>query len=171
MKKMMQVAACGLFLVVVSAVAAAPPIPTNFDPIVFEQRFNKADKGNKGKLTRAEAYAEFPRMPEFFDEIDTNKDGFITLAEVRRAIDKRVNAAMDASKASKRYGSGNPGESASGEISPDNAETTQFSSEAAERSYRRNQQYELLARSNALPPNISGPFPNTRTNPIFQRSF
>jgi hypothetical protein len=171
MKKMMQFAACGLLLVAGCAVAAAPPVPANFDPIVFEQRFNKADKGKKGKLTRAEAYAEFPRAPEFFDEIDANKDGFITLAEVRRAIDKRVNAAMEASSPSKRYGSGNAGASAGGAIASGDAGTKQFSSEAEARRYYRSQQYESLAASTASQPKLNEPFTNTPTSPLLQKSF
>ena len=91
-----------LLITTVPAFAAAPLV--NFDPVSFERRFNKADKTKTGRLSRAEATAEFPRMPEFFDEIDANKDGYITLPEVRKAMNKRVDAAMNASDPAKRYG-------------------------------------------------------------------
>jgi hypothetical protein len=92
-----------LFLLVSTLTFAGPTAPPAFDPIAFQQRFEKADLDKDGKLTREEAYAEFPRMPEYFDEIDANGDGRITLKEVRNAMEKRVNAALDASKAGKRY--------------------------------------------------------------------
>ena len=66
MKTQLQLCACALILST-GPIFAAAPIPT-MDPVVFEQRFHKADKDKNGKLSRAEAYAEFPRMPEFFDE-------------------------------------------------------------------------------------------------------
>lgn len=70
-----------------------------FDPAEFAQRFRAADKNKDGKLTRDEAYAAFPRIPQYFDEIDSNHDNAITLAEVTKAREKRVNAALAASKA------------------------------------------------------------------------
>ncbi len=91
-------------LLLVSPFAYGVPASSEvIDPKVFKMRFEKADINKDGKLTRQEAFAEFPRMPEFFDEIDANADGAITLAEVRRTMEKRVNAAMEANKAGKRY--------------------------------------------------------------------
>ena len=58
-------------LAFVSAVAMAEAVPTHFDKADFQKRFHAADKDKNGKLSRTEAYSEFPRMPEFFDEIDT----------------------------------------------------------------------------------------------------
>ena len=79
-----------------------------------------------------------------------NKDGFITLAEVRRAMDRRVNAAMDAGKTGKRYGL-DAGASGAAKA-PDSAvkQPKQFSSEAEARRYYQNQYYESLAASKAL---------------------
>lgn len=91
-------------LLLLSTAAWAQTAAERFDPVQFEKRFHQADRGKKGKLSRQEAYAEFPRMPEFFDEIDSNKDNFITLDEVHRAVERRVNAAMDASQGASRYG-------------------------------------------------------------------
>ncbi|HSG21812.1 MAG TPA: hypothetical protein VLA64_02515, partial [Azonexus sp.] len=64
-----------LLLMPLLAVAASS---AEFDPVKFEKRFRAADKNMDGKLSRAEARPEFPRMPEFFDEIDANQDGLIT---------------------------------------------------------------------------------------------
>ena len=79
---------------------AAESTSGQIDPAAFEQRFKAADKDKDGKLTRKEAYEAFPRMPEFFGEIDRNRDDSITLEEVRRAMEKRVDAAIDAGKPS-----------------------------------------------------------------------
>lgn len=64
----------------------------------FNKRFQAADVDKNGKLTRAEAYAAFPLMPQYFDEIDVNRDGSITLIEVEAAMNKRVDAALAASQ-------------------------------------------------------------------------
>jgi phage-related tail fiber protein len=70
----------------------------------FKKRFQAADVDKDGKLTRAEAYAAFPLIPQYFDEIDMNRDGSITMVEVDAAMNKRVDAALAASKtASGRY--------------------------------------------------------------------
>ena len=160
--------ACALIFAAAPVMAAAPI--ANFDPVVFEQRFNKADKGKKGKLSRAEAYAEFPRMPEFFDEIDTNKDGFITLAEVRQAMDRRVSAAMDAASPAKRYGL-DAGASAAAKAPPAPEKPKQFSSDAEARRYYRDQYYESIAGSKALARERGESVSNLPQNTIINKSF
>ena len=89
-----------LILLAVALPAVAAENAGQIDPAAFEQRFKSADKDKDGKLTRKEAYEAFPRMPEFFNEIDRNRDDSITLEEVRRAMEKRVDAAIDAGKPS-----------------------------------------------------------------------
>jgi hypothetical protein len=136
-------------LMLVSTSVWADATGRQFDPVEFEKRFHAADQGNKGKLSRKEAYAEFPRMPEFFDEIDTNKDGFITLKEVHDTMERRVNAAMDASKPSSRYGNLDSGNTDAGKKNPDVAgkgagQQPAFTSEAEERRYRRMEFYEKI---------------------------
>lgn len=47
-------------------------------------RFKKLDTDGDGRISRAEAQAA-PRLAQHFDEIDTNKDGFITPDELAAA--------------------------------------------------------------------------------------
>ena len=132
----------------ISTIAMAAPPPEKFNQAAFEKRFHAADKAHTGKLSRQAAYAEFPRMPEFFDEIDANKDNFITLAEVKRAMDRRVNAAINASQDSKRYtGTANPLGNGVPESAAENTPAPQFSSKAEAKRQYRYDYYESLAGS------------------------
>ena len=169
MKTQLQLCACALILST-GPIFAAAQIPT-MDPVVFEQRFHKADKDKNGKLSRAEAYAEFPRMPEFFDEIDGNKDDSITLVEVRRALDKRINAAIEATKQPKKFGYVESGADAPATAPSTAAQPKQFSSAAEARRYTRNQYYEALAGSKALARERGEPVIDAPTNPVIKKSF
>jgi Ca2+-binding EF-hand superfamily protein len=51
--------------------------------------FKKLDTDGDGRISRAEAQAA-PRLAEHFDEIDANKDGFITMDEMKAAQAKRA---------------------------------------------------------------------------------
>jgi hypothetical protein len=77
--------------------------PENFSREIFERRFRAADKDGDGRLSRTEAYAEFPRAPKFFDEIDADRDRHVTLIEFNRAMERRAATAL---------GSGNLGAAA-----------------------------------------------------------
>ena len=55
----------------------------------MHERLKAADKDGDGKISRAEAVA-LPRIAKHFDEIDTNKDGFITREELKAFHDKRT---------------------------------------------------------------------------------
>src|SRR5512139_2395008 len=92
----MRTALACLFLASTSVLAAPPS--EQFDPVQFEKRFHRADANKDNQLTRKEAYAEFPRMPEFFDEIDSNRDDAITLLEVKQTLERRVDAAFKATQ-------------------------------------------------------------------------
>lgn len=129
----------GLFFA--SSLSIAAPTPPNIDPAAFEKRFRTADKDKNGKLSRDEAYAEFPRMPEYFDEIDRNKDNAITLKEVKQAMERRVNAAMNAAPGDKFYAP------AAGESTSGSATSPQFSSKSEARRQYRYDYYESLAGS------------------------
>lgn len=75
---------------------AQQALPENFSQEIFERRFRAADKDGDGRLSRTEAYAEFPRAPKFFDEIDASRDNHVTLIEFNQAMERRATAALDA---------------------------------------------------------------------------
>lgn len=52
--------------------------------------FKKVDTDGDGRISRAEAQAGAPRLAEHFDDIDANKDGFITMDEMKAAHAKRA---------------------------------------------------------------------------------
>lgn len=89
---------CLLFcLACLPALSMAQTSPDVFSREKFEKRFHAADRNGDRMLSREEAYAEFPRAPQFFDEIDLDHDGYITLVEVGQARTRRVEAAISAS--------------------------------------------------------------------------
>ena len=70
--------------------AQTPPEATKGDRAhKMQERFKAADKNGDGKISRAEAVA-LPRIAKQFDEIDTNKDGFITKEELKAQRYKRA---------------------------------------------------------------------------------
>jgi hypothetical protein len=149
-----------IVLMLASASVWAEATGGRFDPVEFEKRFHAADKGNKGKLSRQEAYAEFPRMPEFFDEIDANKDGYITLKEVHDAMERRVDAAMNASKPSNRYGNIDAGKEKANVAGKSAGQEPGFTSEAEERRYRRMEYYESIEGKKTEARNRGEPVPD-----------
>jgi hypothetical protein len=161
-------------LMLVSPFVWADATLNKFDPVQFEKRFHHADKDHKGKLSREQAYAEFPRMPEFFDEIDTNKDGFITLKEVNKAMERRVNTAINASKSSTRYGSVDAGKQAAPVVGERAGQDPVFASEAEERRYRRMQFYESIEDDKARARDRGEPEAHplsSPSSPIFVKPF
>ncbi|MEQ1519253.1 MAG: EF-hand domain-containing protein [Usitatibacteraceae bacterium] len=54
----------------------------------MHERMKAADKDGDGKISRTEA-AAMPRLNKHFDEIDANKDGFITKDEMKAFREKR----------------------------------------------------------------------------------
>jgi hypothetical protein len=158
-------------LMLVSLFAWADAATDQFDPVKFEKRFHKADKDKKGKLSREQAYAEFPRMPEFFDEIDTNKDGFITLEEVNKAMERRVNAAISSSQPANRYGSVDTGKQAATGVGASTGQEPIFTNEAEERRYRRFQFYEAIEDDKTKALERGEPVPLSPSSPIFVKPF
>lgn len=85
-------------LACVPAALMAQQLPDNFNQEEFEKRFRAADKDGDGRLSREEAYAAFPRAPQFFKEIDANNDNHVTLLEFNQAMARRAEAALNAGK-------------------------------------------------------------------------
>ncbi len=62
----------------------------------FDASFAAADANHDGKLSRNEAKAANPLLYKYFDDIDTNGDGFITADELRAAmLQKRLQSVED----------------------------------------------------------------------------
>ena len=56
------------------------------------EHWKKIDTDGDGRISRAEAQANAPRLAEHFDQIDANGDGFITPEELRAAMMRRHKA-------------------------------------------------------------------------------
>ncbi len=160
-----------LALMLVSTFVWAKATTDKYDPVQFEKRFHHADKDKNGKLSRKEAYAEFPRMPEHFDEIDTNKDGYITLKEVHVAMERRVNAAINASKPASHYGSVEAGKKAAPGVGKTTGQDPVFTSEAEARRYHRMQFYESIEEDKAKAIERGEPAPESPSSPILVKPF
>ena len=158
-------------LMLVSTFAWAKAATDGYDPVKFEKRFHHADKDKNGKLSRKEAYAEFPRMPEFFDELDANKDGFITLKEVNDAMERRVNAAINASKSASHYGNVDAGKKAAPGAGKSTGQDPVFTSEAEARRYHRMQFYESIEEDKAKAIERGEPAPESPSSPILVKPF
>jgi hypothetical protein len=55
----------------------------------LQTRFANANTTNDGKLTRAQAAAGMPMVAKHFDEIDTQKAGYITLPQIVAFMQER----------------------------------------------------------------------------------
>ena len=72
-----------------SAFAEAPAdAPKGDRAHKMHERMKAADKDGDGKISREEANASLPRLAKHFDEIDANKDGFVTREEMKAFHDK-----------------------------------------------------------------------------------
>ena len=73
-----------------AAFAQAPVAPPKGERAHrMHERLNAADTDGDGKISRAEA-AALPRLAKHFDEIDTNKDGFLTKEELKAHREQRL---------------------------------------------------------------------------------
>lgn len=155
-------------LMLVSAAAWAEPAVQQYDPVVFEQRFNKADLDGNARLSREEAYAAFPRMPEFFDEIDSDKDSAITLSEVEQAMQRRVDAAMASTG---RYGTFASGTGESGSKDAATVQGQALSSEMEAKRLYRQQYYESISGEKALSGQLGEPASKSPSSPLFEKRY
>ncbi|WP_028227990.1 EF-hand domain-containing protein [Paraburkholderia ferrariae] len=96
MKKMIAL----LVLCIVSAVASAQGMPAQgADGERIEQamsqlqtRFASANTTHDGRLTRAQAQAGMPMVARHFDEIDTQQQGYVTLAQIEDFMRQKAAA-------------------------------------------------------------------------------
>jgi len=155
-------------LMLVSTAVLAEPAVQQYDPARFEQRFKNADVDSNGRLSRQEAYAAFPRMPEFFDEIDSNKDVTITLTEVEQALERRVNAAVGSTN---RY---DALASDAGETGNKDAAAVQgqaLPSEMEAKRLHRQQYYESISGEKALSSELGEPGSKSPSSPLFDKRY
>ena len=64
---------------------------------MLQQKFEAADADHDGKLSPEEAKAGMPRVSEHFSETDTDKDGYVSRAEIISAM-QAMKAKRDADK-------------------------------------------------------------------------
>lgn len=85
--KAAQLVFLGLVVVLAPFVAAAEIDPDTLEKL--KTRFAAADKDHDGKLTRGECEAGMPRIFRGFDQIDSNKVGYITLDQIITFVAQR----------------------------------------------------------------------------------
>ncbi|AJK48694.1 EF-hand domain-containing protein [Burkholderia plantarii] len=73
-----------LSIILVALVAASSAYAQSSMQQKLEQRFAAADADHDGKLTLAEAQAGMPRLAAHFDEIDTARQGYVTLDQIEQ---------------------------------------------------------------------------------------
>jgi hypothetical protein len=83
------IAACVACALPVCADAQTATQPMGASPHVeramqmLQSRFQAANITHDGKLTREQAAAGMPRVAQHFDEIDTQKNGYLTLPQIQ----------------------------------------------------------------------------------------
>jgi len=58
----------------------------------LQERFAAANTTHDGKLTRAQAQTGMPRVAQHFDEIDAQKQGYVTLAQIEQFMAQRAGS-------------------------------------------------------------------------------
>ncbi|MDR5762333.1 EF-hand domain-containing protein [Caballeronia sp. LZ035] len=92
------VAACLVCVASAPAFAQTATQPMGASPHVeralgqLQTRFSNANTTRDGKLTREQAASGMPMVAKHFDEIDTQKNGFVTLPQIEAFM--RAHAAQ-----------------------------------------------------------------------------
>ena len=58
----------------------------------LQERFAAANTTHDGKLTLAQAQTGMPRVAQHFNEIDTQKQGYVTLAQIEQFMAQRAGS-------------------------------------------------------------------------------
>lgn len=96
MKKM--IAMFALCLASAGAFAQSVEMPATASPRVeramqqLQARFASANTSHDGKLTREQAAAGMPRVASYFDQIDTQRNGYVTLPEIEAFMGQKMMA-------------------------------------------------------------------------------
>ncbi|KEZ05404.1 hypothetical protein GQ57_12495 [Burkholderia sp. MSh2] len=98
MKKMI----AAVVLCIVSAAASAQQVPPGAAAsggaraehalMQLQARFANANTTHDGRLTREQAAAGMPMVAQHFDEIDTQRNGYVTLAQIAGFMRQRMAA-------------------------------------------------------------------------------
>jgi Ca2+-binding EF-hand superfamily protein len=78
-----------IVLSVLGASVSAMSLAQSPSPQKIEAKFQAADVNHDGKLTLEEAEAGMPRVAKVFDQIDVEKKGYITLAQLEAFLANR----------------------------------------------------------------------------------
>jgi hypothetical protein len=96
MKKLITILA--LCIASTGALAQTAPQPMDGSPKMeralgqLQTRFAAANTTHDGKLTREQAQAGMPRVAQHFDQIDTQKQGYVTLAQIEDFMQQRAGS-------------------------------------------------------------------------------
>ncbi|MEX3931313.1 EF-hand domain-containing protein [Paraburkholderia phymatum] len=83
---------------VMAQTAQAAPQPMAASPRMermmqeLQQRFAVANTTHDGKLTLAQAQTGMPRVAQYFNEIDTQKQGYVTLGQIEQFMAQRAGS-------------------------------------------------------------------------------
>jgi|GEM_PF-4292604 hypothetical protein len=74
---------------------------------VFDSDFNDADSNHDGKLSRAEVRKANPTLYQNFSDVDANNDGFLTKSEIRASIrEKQMQVTVEGDTGEQQDGAG-----------------------------------------------------------------
>ncbi|ACC71580.1 EF-hand domain-containing protein [Paraburkholderia phymatum] len=96
MKKLIAILA--LCIASTAAMAQTVPQPMPASPRMermmaqLQERFAAANTTHDGKLTLAQAQTGMPRVAQYFSEIDTQKQGYVTLAQIEQFMAQRTGS-------------------------------------------------------------------------------
>jgi Ca2+-binding EF-hand superfamily protein len=81
-----------IVMVAMPVMAQRQPSPQQIEQLKTQmtERFVKADANQDGCLTRDEAKGKMPRLYQRFDEVDQDRDGYVTQADIAGYVESIV---------------------------------------------------------------------------------